>query len=381
MIYYVVSSLLTLHIHFVPPCLRTDGLRLRTARSSSAENFGGQQRGQGEDDELLQCRRSFLDAIAPNTAALLTCQYWAARGSAHAQLALLGMLWSEDKQDYGLAFRYLTRAWGFHPEPSVASVLDRAQLLMKQGQLQEALRAFNSVVDAHPDWSQAYRLRAKCYNQMKNVERTVEDLRMALELNPINFSVMMELGILLGGIGNYDEAWQLLLRAEDMCPCIPGLDMFKRQLLGKEPQLASTVLAPSSAAPLPVPAAGVWLVSQSVDQSVPAALLPAAWAERVDTVQRPSSAFLRLGVELERWTLELRRSQQTPHELKQPLGELRALWDPGRLPEASRALAQLVHQYLEIYLAALDGGDLEEGADADAVEFLATRRRERGASP
>ena len=87
-----------------------------------------------------------------------------------------------------------------------------------QQQLQYALALLNRLVKQHQDFAEGWNQRASVYWQMGEWEKSIEDSRRALELNPNHYGAWQGLGVCLLKLGEIDEACHCLKRALEILP-------------------------------------------------------------------------------------------------------------------------------------------------------------------
>lgn len=298
-------------------------------------------------------------------------EYWAIRrGGYDAEIVLIGTLRSADKDLAGKAHISLKKTWAQHFNAWVNSAIGHAKAMQNAGRTEEAMQVFDKVIFENPLWGEGYHLRAKVWNQMKDSNKTIQDLKSALEFCPNNYLVMVELAItLMDKHKDYEEADRLFNQALDLCPFLP-VGLFTDHLYSKAPHLkvAKEEVEFSTKAP-------------------PDRLLPDTWIHRVEATERPNQLFLRVGAELEQWFSEMRYHDITRGQQRKLWSILVIKWDPDKHARPLRSFTTQVHEALkarrERELAKVDddGRTLETQAkhedDADARTFLRRIRQER----
>eukprot|EP00930_Biecheleria_cincta_P063277 TRINITY_DN48796_c0_g1_i1.p1 TRINITY_DN48796_c0_g1~~TRINITY_DN48796_c0_g1_i1.p1 ORF type:complete len:454 (+),score=83.57 TRINITY_DN48796_c0_g1_i1:34-1395(+) len=309
-------------------------------------------------------------------------EYWAVRrGGYDAEIILIGTLKSPSKELAGQAHISLKKTWAAHFSAWVNSDIDQGRVLQRDGDTDGAMLIFEKVIRENPLWGEAYRLRAKCWNKRGEIDKTIEDLRRALEFCPNNYLTMIELGItLMDKKQAYEESAKLFKSALDLCPFLP-VSTFLATLHSKMPSLKAQWEAEKKANEF------------SVD-SPPLRLLPESWVDRYEATERPNQAFLRIGAELEQWFAEVRMNKVSKPIQRKLWSILVIKWDPDKHSRALRSFTTQVHNAIksrrERELAKADVeeevlGDpdeihlheVESEYDADAVAFLRQIRRER----
>lgn len=353
--------------------------------------------GQSSDDmgfEQLCCRwnREEAEAVAkakrtvqsPNTSTeaklrgIDELEYWALRrGGYDAEIVLIGALHDKDRILAGQAHVSLKKTWAAHFNAWVNSAITRAKVLQSKGEVEAALTILNKTIFENPLWGEGYHLRAGVWNKLNDTNRTVQDLRSALEFCPNNYLIMVELAVtLMDKMQNYEEAANLFETAADLCPLLP-INAFTGSLYEKAPHLRpSPELTAFSA------------------QKIPPRLMPENWVEREEAVERPNQAFLRVGAVMEQWFSEMSRHHLPAKAQRRLWSKLVISWDPDKHPRPLKSFTEQVHESIkarrerelakasaktdESVLAADPRDDVYQ-EDADAAAFLrnlrSTRRR------
>lgn len=302
-------------------------------------------------------------------------EYWAIRrGGYDAEIVLIGTLHDPDRLLAGQAHVSLKKTWASHFNAWVNSAVTRAKTLQSKGEVEGALAILNKTIFENPLWGEGYHLRASVWNQLKDTNRTVQDLRSALEFCPNNYLVMIELGItLMDKMQMYDEAANLFETASDLCPILP-ISAFTCSLYEKAPHLR----------PLPE-------LAFSLD-AIPPRLMPDNWIERKEATERPNQAFLRVGAVMEQWFTEMQRHHPSAKAQRRLWSKLVIAWDPDKHPRPLKSFTEQVHDLLkarrerelakasaqpEQSVLAADPRDDAYEDDADAAAFLRNLRSAR----
>jgi choline-sulfatase len=91
-------------------------------------------------------------------------------------------------------------------------------VLYNMGKVEEAERVFNTLIDANPRDGVSYHRLAQCYKLKGDLAKACENLFRAIDLDPENMELRLELGQMLLESGRTDEAFDILRRAVDMRP-------------------------------------------------------------------------------------------------------------------------------------------------------------------
>lgn len=292
-----------------------------------------------EEAEMVQKAKRTL--MSPNTTkeakhrAIGELEYWAVRrGGYDAEIILVGAMKSEDKLISAEAHMALKKSWESHFNAWVNRDMIDCKMFMKEGRVHDALEILNKIIDENPLWGEGYHVRAKIWNMIKDVDRTLEDLRKALEHCPNNYVTMVELGLALMEHNQaYEETHDLLEAATDLCPHLPSELLFK-VLYKKAPELKAHGQRRKED-------------KEFSDEAPPWRLMPETWVERQEAIDRPSQAFLRVGAELEQWFTAVQLKGLPRGRQRKLWSMLVIAWDPDKHPEEVRTFTTEVHEAIK----------------------------------
>eukprot|EP00929_Paragymnodinium_shiwhaense_P063482 TRINITY_DN31704_c0_g1_i1.p1 TRINITY_DN31704_c0_g1~~TRINITY_DN31704_c0_g1_i1.p1 ORF type:complete len:531 (-),score=82.31 TRINITY_DN31704_c0_g1_i1:20-1555(-) len=293
-----------------------------------------------EAENVEKSKRTLQSPKTPREAkfrAIDELEYWAIRrGGYDAEIVLIGTLRHPDRDLAGQAHIALKKTWANHFNVWVNNRISNAQVLEKTGQTEEAMKVYDALIFENPLWGEGYHLRAKLWNKLGDMNKTVLDLEKALEFCPNNYLLMVELGLIVMGdnleFQNYERAGKLLHSAIDLCPLLPT-SAFMASLYIKAPHLR--------------PAADEDDGSIDDMNSPPKRLLPDHWVEREEATERPNQLFLRVGAELEQWFALLRQKELSPSHTRKLWSVLVIAWDPDKYPRPLRSFMTQVHDALK----------------------------------
>lgn len=95
---------------------------------------------------------------------------------------------------------------------------------MEVGNLPVALETFDRLVDAAPDFAEAWNKRATVHYLMGNLDLSVADIAQTLTLEPRHFGAWSGLGLIYTALGNEKAALKAFEQAREVNPHIEGLD-------------------------------------------------------------------------------------------------------------------------------------------------------------
>ncbi|MDG1116595.1 MAG: tetratricopeptide repeat protein [Flavimaricola sp.] len=140
----------------------------------------------------------------------------------------------------GMAERIATEIqteWSKSGSPAMDLLLRRGQDALEAGDPGLAAEHLTATIDHAPDFAEAYSARANAYYRLGLVGPAIEDLRVALILNPQNFYALRGFGVLLDEMGRTEDALAIFRQVHDIYPSDPGtaeaIDRLERMLEGQ----------------------------------------------------------------------------------------------------------------------------------------------------
>ena len=111
-----------------------------------------------------------------------------------------------------------------NPDYNIALLSMEANVLMDEGELEEAGRVLDNAVGAFPNNIQLLFLRSVYSQEMNDLVLMEEDLRKIIQLNPNNPMAYNSLGYTLADrTDRFDEAYDLIKRAFELAPNDPAI--------------------------------------------------------------------------------------------------------------------------------------------------------------
>lgn len=117
--------------------------------------------------------------------------------------------------------------WGASDSPTAEVLLTQSQRAIKAGAPAEALSILDRLVEAYPDFAEAWNKRATLYFMMKRYDQSLADIGKVLELEPRHFGALAGKGMILQRQKKYTEARAAF---EDALAVNPNLEQVKDAL-------------------------------------------------------------------------------------------------------------------------------------------------------
>jgi tetratricopeptide (TPR) repeat protein len=114
--------------------------------------------------------------------------------------AELWQIWFNQKGQYGL------------------ELLERSQILLAVGDTVQAEVILTRLIQDQPDFAEAWNQRAIFYYMQGEYEKSRDDCRKAIALNPIHFGALHGLGLCHAALGEYRAAIQAFRKALEIQP-------------------------------------------------------------------------------------------------------------------------------------------------------------------
>lgn len=106
------------------------------------------------------------------------------------------------------------REWSKSGSPTLDVLLERGRTALQEEQPKLAVEHLTALIDHAPDFAEAYNARATAFFQQGLYGPSLQDIRMALALNPRHFAAMSGLGLILEELGQPEaalDAWRAAL--------------------------------------------------------------------------------------------------------------------------------------------------------------------------
>lgn len=99
-----------------------------------------------------------------------------------------------------------------------AQQLMQAESLLQTGQIGQSNRLLNDIIQAQPDFAEAWNRRAVLRYTDADYWGAIADCQQAIELVPYHFGALHGLGLCHSAVGNYTAAIQAFRRALEVQP-------------------------------------------------------------------------------------------------------------------------------------------------------------------
>jgi len=96
--------------------------------------------------------------------------------------------------------------WSRSGDDTVDAMLDHGKISLKNEAYQEAVERFTKVIEADPNFAEAYNQRAIAYFMLEEWSQTIRDCKRTISLNPNHFGAFAGMGHVYARLGKIVEA-------------------------------------------------------------------------------------------------------------------------------------------------------------------------------
>jgi tetratricopeptide (TPR) repeat protein len=119
---------------------------------------------------------------------------------------LLLDLKSSDPNIRERATSQIWRIWFWQKGKIPLEQIEESERLLSEGDVAAATSILDNLVDALPDFAEAWNRRAVLQFTTQNYDRAIADCEMVIKLNPVHFGAFHGLGLCHAALGNYSAA-------------------------------------------------------------------------------------------------------------------------------------------------------------------------------
>lgn len=112
----------------------------------------------------------------------------------------------------------LWRIWFWEKGKIPLEQIEESERLLSDGNVEAARSILDDLVDALPDFAEAWNRRAVLMFMTQNYDLAIADCEKAIELNPVHFGAFHGLGLCHAALGNYSAAIRAFRSALDIQP-------------------------------------------------------------------------------------------------------------------------------------------------------------------
>ena len=144
---------------------------------------------------------------------------------------------SASEDDAQIVEKKIWEIWVSHKAPRIELLMDRGIKLLNNNKLNKALVVFNLILDQAPDFSEAWNKRATIYFLMGDFEKSMQDIKSTLALEPRHFGAISGLGLIFNVLERPELALKAFRRVKEIYPLSQSAKRFIRKLNKTIPEL------------------------------------------------------------------------------------------------------------------------------------------------
>ena len=138
---------------------------------------------------------------------------------------LLDALRDRDTHVRSLAETAIWRVWLRSGDAQADALVSKGIAHMEAQQVGAALDAFTRAIERRPDFAEAWNKRATVYFLMGNFDQSLKDCDEALRRNPNHFGALAGCGAIYAQRDDLERALDFLQRAYDLNPNLEGVEV------------------------------------------------------------------------------------------------------------------------------------------------------------
>lgn len=184
-------------------------------------------------------RRSWLScwvAIFLLLSALLPTSSWADQRDGRLDQLFERLKNTDDNADAAAIQQQIWQIWIEFEDLSINQLMRRGMTAMSQGDHDDALEAFDHMIDQAPAFAEAWNKRATVLYLMGRLDESVLDIRQTLKLEPRHFGALSGLALIYDALEEPAAAIRSLEAALTINPHLGGsqerLDQLREKLKG-----------------------------------------------------------------------------------------------------------------------------------------------------
>jgi tetratricopeptide (TPR) repeat protein len=116
--------------------------------------------------------------------------------------------------------------WIETPDPALRHEMRRGMAAMHMANYKLALKSFNTIIEAEPDFAEGWNKRATLYYMMGQFTASMADVYKTLSLEPRHFGALSGMGLILMETGNDRDAISAFEEALKANPHMPSIDRY-----------------------------------------------------------------------------------------------------------------------------------------------------------
>jgi tetratricopeptide (TPR) repeat protein len=137
---------------------------------------------------------------------------------------------AKDERAAGVIEQAIWRLWSHSGSPTADALLGQAEKAIGGRRYGVAISILNTVVEQHPDFSEAWNRRATAFYLDRQFDRSLADIDRVLALEPRHFGALSGLGLIRRAKGDFRGALEAFRRALAIYPLMPSAQRAVKEL-------------------------------------------------------------------------------------------------------------------------------------------------------
>ena len=128
----------------------------------------------------------------------------------------------EDQQTGDSITDQIWEIWRDSGDPEINALMEAGVSEMQTGRLRRAVDLFDQIIEKAPEFAEGWNKRATVYFFLREFEKSAQDVRKTLMLEPRHFGATAGLGLIFLELNYYDSALEAFEQALKINPHLTG---------------------------------------------------------------------------------------------------------------------------------------------------------------
>ena len=126
--------------------------------------------------------------------------------------------------------REIWQRWTANDDPNVSQLMQIGIRALNYSTYRKALQSFDRVIEMAPEFAEGWNKRATLYYHIKEYQRSIDDIKETLRLEPRHFGAWSGLGLVSVAQENYSGALAAFKKALSINPHLPNIRRYVQKL-------------------------------------------------------------------------------------------------------------------------------------------------------
>ena len=133
--------------------------------------------------------------------------------------------------------REIWKIWTIHKNRHITALMSQGLKALDNNSLEKGLAFFNDIIEIDPNFAEAWNKRATVYFLMGNFDKSMQDIRRTLILEPRHFGAISGLGLIFNALEQPENALSAYRRVLEIYPLSRSAAGFIKKLSKRVPGL------------------------------------------------------------------------------------------------------------------------------------------------